>query len=39
MEQQKDWFYYLAIGYPVALFVVGLILMLWPRRKKKKDNG
>jgi cbb3-type cytochrome oxidase subunit 3 len=37
MEQGRDWFHTLAIAYPVALFIAGLILMLWPR--KKKNSG
>jgi hypothetical protein len=38
MEQNRDWFHTLAVVYPIILFVIGLILMLWPK-KKKGDQG
>ncbi len=38
MENQKDWFHLLAVGYAITLFVVGLILMLWPRKRSKRDD-
>jgi len=38
MENQRDWFQLLAVGYAITLFVVGLILMLWPRKRNKKND-
>jgi len=38
MEQNKDWFHTLAVAYPIILFVVGLILMLLPTKRKKGDK-
>ncbi|MEO2152949.1 MAG: hypothetical protein GXN97_01865 [Aquificae bacterium] len=38
MQQERDWFHTLAVVYPFILFTVGLILMLWPRRRKNKTN-
>ena len=36
MENSRDWFHTLAIAYPVLLFTVGLILMLWPKKGRRK---
>ncbi len=38
MEQNRDWFHTLAVIYPVILFTVGLILMLLPKRGRKKQD-
>ncbi len=35
MEQKRDWFHVVAVVYPLILFTVGLILMLWPKKGKK----
>jgi len=39
MEQNRDWFHTLAVVYPIVLFTVGLILMLWPKKKKGDKKG